>query len=125
MFKGDKVDQSLPLPLEIVRHHPILEPQAILQYKDIDVQGQSVTQLLVWWQGLLPTDATWEDKVEFQRAYPDFNLEDKVVVDGGGIDTSEADKETTEEPRGNESASWQEEELWQVQVGLEELLTSL
>ena len=81
-----------------------------MQCKDIDVQGQSVTQLLVWWQGLHPIDATWEDKVEFQRAYPDFNLEDKVVVDEGGINTSKADKETTEEPRGNESASWQEEE---------------
>ena len=49
LFKGDQVDQPLPLPPEIVHHHPIVEPKAILKHRVIDVQGQSVTQVLVWW----------------------------------------------------------------------------
>ena len=32
------------------------------------------------------TDVTWENTAEFQEAYPDFNLEDMVVVDEGSID---------------------------------------
>ncbi|WVZ17819.1 hypothetical protein V8G54_010801 [Vigna mungo] len=45
---------------------------------------QQVPQLLISWEGLDKTHATWEDKEAFTVAYPTFNLEDKVVPNGGG-----------------------------------------
>lgn len=34
------------------------------------------------------SEATWEKAVAFAEAYPHFNLEDKVVLEEPGIDTS-------------------------------------
>ncbi|GKD12978.1 transposon ty3-G gag-pol polyprotein, partial [Tanacetum coccineum] len=40
-------------------------------------------EILVKWQGFPREDATWETKWRFQRAYPDFRLEDKAISSGG------------------------------------------
>jgi hypothetical protein len=62
------------------------EPEAILATRKVQQQGQAVTQLLVHWKGKVPEEATWEDLILFKSQFPSFNLEDKVVVEGGGID---------------------------------------
>ena len=70
------MDQPFPLPLDIVQHHPVLEPRAILKLRVLTIEGANVSKVLVWWQRLQPIEATWEQVEEFQQAYPDFNLED-------------------------------------------------
>ena len=87
--------KPMPLPPEIVNFHLFLEPQLILQERVLNIKGREIKQVLVWWQGLPYTAATWEDKEELPQAYPDFNLEDKVEVDwgrrgGGSIYKNEA-----------------------------------
>jgi hypothetical protein len=37
----------------------------------------------VVWTGLSAADATWMDLEEFKRLYPDFQLEDELIVQGG------------------------------------------
>jgi hypothetical protein len=41
--------------------------------------------VLIKWQGLESSVATWEDKSEMREHYPNFNLEDNIVVNGGSI----------------------------------------
>jgi hypothetical protein len=41
-------------------------------------------QLLVHWKGVTTASATWEDADSFINRYPGFQLEDKLLVEGGG-----------------------------------------
>lgn len=36
-------------------------------------------KMLIYWSGLSPTDATWEEREIIQERYLDFTLEDKGV----------------------------------------------
>jgi hypothetical protein len=40
-------------------------------------------QVLVQWKGESAASATWEDIEPFHAKYPDFQLEDELVLDGG------------------------------------------
>lgn len=75
----------MPLPLEIVASHPIMEPFQILQHKIGTRDGQQVKQILVEQKDISLSSTTWEDADTFAPAYPypEFNLEDKVEVEGG------------------------------------------
>lgn len=42
-------------------------------------------QVLVHWEGLPETNATWEDWYTLVQDYPFLNLEDKDIVNGGSI----------------------------------------
>jgi hypothetical protein len=42
-----------------------------------------VHQVLVQWKGESAASATWEDVEPFRAKYPDFQLEDELVLDGG------------------------------------------
>ena len=63
----------------------------VLQHRVISKEGEDAGQILVWWKGLPSTTATWEDTKEFKRAYPDYNLEEKIEVHRGSIDRSQVE----------------------------------
>ena len=42
-------------------------------------------QVLVQWEGTDEAEATQENVAKFQANFPNFNLEDKVVLKGDGI----------------------------------------
>ncbi|KAI4305622.1 hypothetical protein L6164_028978 [Bauhinia variegata] len=52
-------------------------------------------------QGLYLEDSTWEDLTLFKQTYPDFHLEDTMLLDQGGDDTYEDELEA-DEPDPNE-----------------------
>jgi len=45
-----------------------------------------LSEVLIQWKELFEKEATWEGKHEIQRLYPHVDLEDKVNLNGGGID---------------------------------------
>jgi hypothetical protein len=45
-----------------------------------------VRQVLVQWKGESAASATWEDVEPFCAKYPAFQLEDELVLEGGGRD---------------------------------------
>ena len=70
---------------------PIIQPVSILHSRVI-LRGQhQVTQYLIQWEGLDAAVVTWEDHDKLQQAFSEFNLEDKVHFNGGGIVTSTAE----------------------------------
>jgi hypothetical protein len=55
------------------------QPEAVT--KGHLARGQQ--ELLVQWRGQPAAEATWMDHQEFQRLYPDFQLEDELLAKGG------------------------------------------
>jgi hypothetical protein len=62
------------------------EPEAVLATRKIKQQAEEVNQVLVQWKGKSVEEATWEDVIMMRSQFPNFNLEDKVLVDEDGID---------------------------------------
>ncbi|GAU37387.1 hypothetical protein TSUD_22610 [Trifolium subterraneum] len=84
-FKGETKDQYLPLPLTMSETGPIIQPIAVLQARTIMRGTQKVHQILVQWDQLPVSEATWEDLDALQNKFPTLNLEDKVSFNGEGI----------------------------------------
>ncbi|GAU12466.1 hypothetical protein TSUD_229990, partial [Trifolium subterraneum] len=59
------------------------EPEAVLGNRKIKQQGEEIKQVLIQWKGKNADEATWEES-----QFPTFNLEDKIIVEGGGIDSN-------------------------------------
>ncbi|WVZ12616.1 hypothetical protein V8G54_017146 [Vigna mungo] len=82
---GEKrVERDLPQDLQA--EGPSFWPVSILGRRQLQEGGESVPQLLVEWQEGGQEGATWENEITIREQYPDFNLGDKVGVQGAGID---------------------------------------
>nr|KYP41515.1 hypothetical protein KK1_037100 [Cajanus cajan] len=97
-FVGSPSKQYLPLPLTTTEFGPSVQPFSILDFRIIMRHSKSIPQVLIQWDSLGPSSATWEDVKEIRESFPHFNLEDKVAFDGGSILTcaenvEERDKE--------------------------------
>ena len=57
-------------------------PVDILDQRTVKQQGQRFVQLLVQWDN--NSVPTWVNLEEFQQDYPNFDLEDKVQLNGDG-----------------------------------------
>ncbi|GJV78676.1 ty3-gypsy retrotransposon protein [Tanacetum coccineum] len=85
---------ALPASMSIVSRgalndgQPVEQPLAICGRRRVLQNGSPAEQILVQWVGGSPDEATWEWLSEFQTTYPTYNLEDKVVFEDGGNDTS-------------------------------------
>jgi hypothetical protein len=55
-------------------------PQAVLEIRIKNMKPE----LLIHWQGLTPTEATWEEEDMIKAQFPEFFLEDTEVVKGEG-----------------------------------------
>ncbi|GJX77411.1 ty3-gypsy retrotransposon protein [Tanacetum coccineum] len=56
-----------------------------------------------------PEEATWEWLSEFKAAYPTYNLEDKVVFEDGGNDTSPDGQRMRKSKRVSAAPAWQKD----------------
>lgn len=77
---GPATATSTVLP-ECESEHPVLPPQAALGFHG-HINNREV---LIHWRGFSPADATWETVLDFQARFPDFLLEDKDTLNGGGM----------------------------------------
>jgi hypothetical protein len=58
----------------------IPQPSCVLHLR---LSDGGVRQALVQWEGLPPSSASWEDLEQFKTRYPQFQLEDELLLKGG------------------------------------------
>ncbi|KAJ6959486.1 hypothetical protein NC653_037738 [Populus alba x Populus x berolinensis] len=71
---------------------PLLQPLQIVKRRIRKRGNIAITQLLVVWKDLPLTEATWEDLDDFCFRFPEFHLEDKVVIMEGALSRMELTK---------------------------------
>ncbi|XP_048627868.1 uncharacterized protein LOC125596911 [Brassica napus] len=84
-LEGEVVD-SVSIPPQLTEEgEMIAEPEAILGTRKNVISGQE--EVLIKWKGLPAFDSSWEWSNVIRAQYPNFDLEDKVNLVEGGIDT--------------------------------------
>ena len=77
---------SAVVPTEFTLEEPdTLLPYKILAHRSIKLHGDLVKQFLIQWDGKPMEEATWEEELVFKGKFPTFSLDDKPVLDGGGV----------------------------------------
>ena len=68
---------------KVLRELPVQEDEDSTELFPQPVLGSRLrkgkNELLIYWSGLSPADATWEECEIIQEHYPDFTLEDKSL----------------------------------------------
>jgi len=92
-FRGDHSQPYFPLLLTTNEFGLVMRPHKILDTRMVTKNGKLVSEVLVQWDSALEQDNSWEQTKEMKRAYPHFNLEDKVAFIGGSnVTNNEASK---------------------------------
>jgi hypothetical protein len=63
----------------------LIEPEEVLAWRTVQIQGEDVEQVMIRWKGQLMEEATWEDIIDIKSQFPNFCLEDKAVLSGGSV----------------------------------------
>jgi hypothetical protein len=72
---------ATPATLSPIKHGRILpEPEKVLRTRF----NHDVWKIMVKWVGQAAANATWEQVLEFNEAFPSFQLEDELFHNGGG-----------------------------------------
>ncbi|PNX94272.1 retrotransposon-related protein [Trifolium pratense] len=58
----------------------LVEPEAVLARRMVQVQGEKINQVLIHWKGQSADEATWEDTIMMKSQFPNFDLEDKAAL---------------------------------------------
>jgi hypothetical protein len=83
---GDyQAEGELPKELDVVLDEGAF-PVKVLGSRVTTKAGITTPQSLIQWSNKSIEDVTWEDNAVIKGQFPDFNLEDKVLTEGGGID---------------------------------------
>ncbi|GJW91286.1 ty3-gypsy retrotransposon protein, partial [Tanacetum coccineum] len=85
--QGDPNPSTLPLPNKFIDDIPVLEPEEILDRRTVHNHGITDHQVLVKWKGRDLSESTWEPADEIALRSEMSDLEDKVHVEEGDIDT--------------------------------------
>ncbi|KAL3642925.1 hypothetical protein CASFOL_013740 [Castilleja foliolosa] len=80
---------TVALPAKLIDGNPVSVPSRVHGRRTCLEQGKMIEQVLIEWSEGGKLDATWEPVENIHKFFLDFHLEDKVVFDGGGNDTSE------------------------------------
>ncbi|GJU89035.1 retrotransposon-related protein [Tanacetum coccineum] len=92
----EKIAYHLALPLT---RHPVEQPLSICDSRVVLRNGLAHRQVLIQWVGSMLEEATWEWLTDFQAAYRNYHLEDKV-----GFEREENDTTTMEAVEGRMAA---------------------
>lgn len=60
------------------------QPEHVLGIRNMKAGSSSDSEVLIKWTGLPESEATWEQFCNIADRFPDFHLEDKVALLGGG-----------------------------------------
>ena len=60
-------------------HEWVAIPEEVFGYRKNPTTG--VWEVSISWKGLFPLEATWEICDDFQQQFPEFHLEDKMVLE--------------------------------------------
>ena len=75
--------QCQPLPKGLTEGWELkLQPSEVLAVKE---SPQGIKEVLIKWDGMPDFESTWELAEDIKLSFPEFHLEDKVVVKEGGI----------------------------------------
>lgn len=96
-FLGHPDVQIYPLPPQTNSSTAL--PTQLLGMRTRKLSQGEQEEVLIQWDGQDTTEATWEDKATFKKAYPDFDLEDKIIFEPHGNDTMEQQRK----PKGGNS----------------------
>jgi hypothetical protein len=92
---------ATPPPLPSTRHGAVtLEPEQVVRYR----LAKGVRQVLIRWKGRSTDGATWEDVADFRDKFPQFQLEDELIVEGGEMSCTIAPIGVVVTPGGLRSA---------------------
>ena len=72
---GENIKVLSELPVQEDEDSTELFPQVVLGSR----LRNGKNEILIYWSGLSPADATWEEREIIQECYLDFTLEDKCV----------------------------------------------
>nr|KYP46359.1 hypothetical protein KK1_032086 [Cajanus cajan] len=64
----------------------LMQPELVLASRSLMKGGDKMNQWLVQWKGKTAEEATWEDEIAIRSQFPELSLEDKTVLQEGGID---------------------------------------
>ncbi|VFQ77800.1 unnamed protein product [Cuscuta campestris] len=78
---------QVSLPAQFFKGRPVATPVAAVDRRTVMVDGALQEQWRVKWSEGSNDDTTWEPKDDLVRHFPDLRLEDKDVLNGGGVDT--------------------------------------
>ncbi|XP_057792974.1 uncharacterized protein LOC131009575 [Salvia miltiorrhiza] len=87
-FKESSSTPLCTLPEITLDSAPMPIPLAICGEREVITSAGPQQQVLVQWAGEPPECSTWESNERVQRSFPNFNLEDKVIFEGGENDTT-------------------------------------
>ncbi|CAJ2675282.1 unnamed protein product [Trifolium pratense] len=104
-FRGSNNPPLSDLPSESLNNQPVDQPSAILERRTILIHGVPREQVLIQWKGAPPDEASWEDVDIITACYPNFHLEDKVILEGEGSDTPPISEEATPGPNHENEAA--------------------
>jgi len=82
--EGHPQPACVPKPLLLNDKGHLLQPQVVLSNRIIKKNDKWQEEVLIDWKCLTPDEAIWERYADIQSQYPTFNLEDKVILNGGG-----------------------------------------
>ena len=63
-------------------HNGVVEPEP--EHAVHARLARGIRQVLIQWKGEPAASATWEDLDSFRDRFPSFQLEDELLVEGGG-----------------------------------------
>ncbi|GKE05234.1 ty3-gypsy retrotransposon protein [Tanacetum coccineum] len=66
----------------------ILQPEEVLGIRERSNSTQGSREALIRWKNLPGYEATWEPINMIREQFPEFHLEDKVILLAGGNDTN-------------------------------------
>jgi hypothetical protein len=84
------VQGELPKDLEISEENEVY-PEKVLGSRSIMQGNTRVHQSLIQWKNKTADDVTWEDTEFIRGQFPEFNLEDKVLINEAGVDRNEVE----------------------------------
>nr|GFA87975.1 Ty3/gypsy retrotransposon protein [Tanacetum cinerariifolium] len=108
-FLGKRDEAVTELREEVQDGRPREQPVAVCDSREVLQNGKAIRQVLVQWDNGSPEEAIWECLSDFQNAYPDYNLGDKVVFKERGSVTPAVQRSVRVSRRKRNAPSWQQD----------------